>query len=63
MIPFHNPALRQESQNKPPTVLAYISRETLLEWLERTGKLKPNEVDESPDRNLLEDLEDLEASN
>lgn len=63
MIPFHNPALRQEPKNKPLTVLTYVSRETLLEWLERTGKLKPNEVDESPDQKLPEDLEDLEDSN
>lgn len=60
MIPFHNPALRQEPQGKPPTVLTYVPRETLLEWLERTGKLKPSEVNEASDRLLPEDLDTLE---
>lgn len=62
MIPFHNPALRQESQNKPPTSLTYVPRETLLEWLERTGKLKPSEVNEASDQQLPEDLDILEDS-
>lgn len=60
MTPFHNPALRQEPKSQPLTVLTYVSRETLLEWLERTGKLKSNEVDESPEHQLPEDLETLE---
>jgi hypothetical protein len=65
MTLFHNPALRQEPKSKPLTVLSYVSRETLLEWLERTGKLKPHEMNESSDQKLPEDLEileDLEAN-
>lgn len=60
MTPFHNPALRQEPKSNPLTVLTYVSRETLLEWLERTGKLKPNGVDEPSEQKLSEDLETLE---
>jgi hypothetical protein len=60
MTPFYNPALRQEPKSQPLTGLTYVSRETLLEWLERTGKLKSDEVDESPKHQLPEDSETLE---
>jgi hypothetical protein len=65
MTPFHNPALRQEPKSKPLTVLTYVSRETLLEWLERTGKLKSDDVNESPEQKLTEGgetPEDLEEN-
>ena len=57
MTPFHNPALRQESKSQSPKVLRYVPRETLLEWLERTGKLKSHEMNELQDRKTPEDIE------
>jgi Protein of unknown function (DUF3134) len=59
ITPFHNPALTEESRNEPVKVVPIIPRETLLGWLERTGRFLSSERDEFQDGQITEDLDDL----
>ncbi len=59
MTPFHNPALTEESRNEPVKVVPIIPRETLLGWLERTGRFRSSELDEFQDGKIEEDLDDI----
>jgi hypothetical protein len=59
MNTFHNPALTEESRNQPLKIVPPIPRETLLHWLDRTGKLRASESDEFQEQKPSEDLDDF----
>jgi hypothetical protein len=54
-----NPSVRQELRYQAIPVLPPSSRESLLHWLERTGRLKSRQADSHPDSQILEELEDI----
>ncbi|MBE9141160.1 DUF3134 family protein [Nodosilinea sp. LEGE 07088] len=45
MAIFYNPSLHQESRDAAAKIPPQVERETLLKWLERTGRLKSDQVD------------------
>lgn len=55
----YNPGLSEEPRNQPLKVVASIAQESLLGWLERTGRLKPHESDDLQDYKMSEDLDDF----
>lgn len=57
MITLYNPSLRQEPRYQAIPIIPPIATESLLEWLKRTGRLKPREIDLSQQDEVLEDLE------
>lgn len=59
MSTLYNPALSEEPRNKPMKIVPPVLRETLLGWLESTGRLRNNETDEFQDHKLAEDLDDF----
>lgn len=59
MPTFHNPALSEEPQSRPLKVSPPIPRESLLGWLDRTGRLKPNDSNEVEVKKTSEDIEDI----
>jgi hypothetical protein len=54
---YHNPALYQEPRNQPLTVTPPIPRESLLNWLEGSGRFHSNEIEELQDYLPAEELE------
>lgn len=63
MAKFHNPSLRQESRHAAAKIPPQVERESLLKWLERTGKLKSEQVDGShhpKDSDELDEILDAE---
>jgi Protein of unknown function (DUF3134) len=56
---YFNPALYEEPRNQPIKVTPLSSRESLLTWLENTGRLQPFGIDELPDLKIPEDLDDI----
>jgi Protein of unknown function (DUF3134) len=64
MATQYNPSLREEPQNQPTTIVPLIPRESLLSWLESSGRFRSSENDEFPDSEMPEDLDDfLEPEN
>ncbi len=59
MSTCYNPSLSQEPRNQPMKVVPQIARESFLGWLERVGRLKPHELDESHDQKFSEDLDEF----
>jgi hypothetical protein len=57
MVQHYNPSLRQEPRYQAIPIIPSKSTETLLEWLQRTGRLEPREIDSSLKGEVLEDLE------
>jgi hypothetical protein len=55
----YNPALREEPRNQPTKIAPLIPRESLLSWLENTGRFRANEDNELPDQRASEDLDDI----
>jgi hypothetical protein len=47
MATFYNPSLHQESRHAAAKIPPQVERESLLKWLERTGRLKSDQVNES----------------
>lgn len=54
-----NPSLSQEPRYQAIPVMQITSKETLLDWLERTGRLKLRQSDAHPDSYILEELDDI----
>ena len=54
-----NPSLSQEPRYQAIPVMQITSKETLLYWLERTGRLKLRQSDAHPDSHILEELDDI----
>jgi Protein of unknown function (DUF3134) len=59
MTTIYNPALSEEPRNQPMKVVPLLPRESILSWLERTGRFKSSEIDGFPDCKTTEDLDDL----
>jgi hypothetical protein len=60
MVKFYNPALNEESRNEPARIIPPKESEPLLDWLKRTDRLfKSHECDRFPDKDVLEELEDI----
>jgi hypothetical protein len=55
----HNPALYEEPRNQSMKVIPPILRESLLTWLERTGRFLSSEIDEFQDHRMPEELDDI----
>ncbi|MBW4520100.1 MAG: DUF3134 domain-containing protein [Scytolyngbya sp. HA4215-MV1] len=55
----YNPALTEEPRNQPIKVVPLSPRESLLGWLERTGRLHSGETDELLDQKVSEDLDEF----
>lgn len=57
----HNPSLSEEPRNKPMTVVPLPPRESLLGWLENSGRFRANDADgsESHEEKVPETLEDI----
>jgi hypothetical protein len=56
---YINPALYEEPRNQPIKVTPLSSRESLLTWLENTGRLLPFVIDDAQDLKMPEDLDDI----
>jgi hypothetical protein len=54
-----NPSISQEPRYQAIPVMQITSKETLLHWLERTGRLKLRQSDAHPDSQILEELDDI----
>lgn len=59
MTLFHNPALYQEPRSQPLKITPPIPRESLLGWLERTGRLRFSEDEKPQEEKIGEDLDDI----
>jgi hypothetical protein len=59
MATHYNPALHEEPQNQPTKIVPLIPRESLLSWLESSGRFRSSEVDELPSGNVSEDIDDI----
>jgi Protein of unknown function (DUF3134) len=55
----YNPSLSEEPRNQPIKVIPLISRESLLGWLERTGRLKTREMDDFQEYKTTDELDDF----
>lgn len=58
-VRHHNPALSQEPQNQPMKVISALPRESLLSWLENTGRFRVGDSHDVPDNKLSEDLDEI----
>jgi hypothetical protein len=58
MIERYNHSVRQEPRYQAIPIIPSRATESLLDWLKRTGRLKPREIDLSQEDKVLEDLED-----
>jgi hypothetical protein len=61
MVRRYNPSLSQEPRNHNQLIpiLPPIAKESLLDWLQRTGRLKSPDVDLLPDLEVPEELDDI----
>jgi Protein of unknown function (DUF3134) len=57
MTTYYNPALYEEPRNQPLKVTPSIPRESLLNWLESSGRFRSNEIDELQDYLAAEELD------
>jgi Protein of unknown function (DUF3134) len=58
-IKVYNPSLREEPRDKPADVLLVHREIPLLEWLEKTGRLRarqPGDFDYADDQEEINDL-------
>lgn len=51
------PALSEEPQNQSTQVIPPIARESLLGWLESSGKFKAEDINEAVDDKIKADLD------
>ncbi|MEM8806818.1 MAG: DUF3134 family protein [Cyanobacteria bacterium P01_G01_bin.38] len=47
MVTLYNPSLHEEPRDQPVQPILRERQESILGWLERTGRLIPYEIDES----------------
>lgn len=59
MTVFYNPALSQEPRNQSIKAVSPILRESLLSWLESSGRFHANDIDEFQTHKISEDLDDI----
>lgn len=58
MTPYHNPALREEPRGRPIKVSPLTGQESLLGWIESTGRFQSVENDDFQEK-IPEDLDDI----
>lgn len=56
---YHNPSLREEPRDQPPTVVPSPSRLSILDWLRKEGRLIEQPI-EVPEMALEEDIDDID---
>ncbi|MDX2216717.1 MAG: DUF3134 family protein [Oculatellaceae cyanobacterium bins.114] len=59
MATYYNPALSEEPRNQPMRLVPPIPKETLLNWLESSGRFRSSENDEFQEHKISEDLDDI----
>jgi len=59
MTVFHNPALSEESRHQAAKIIPTIQRESLLNWLESSGRLHSTEATEFQDHKMPDSLDDI----
>lgn len=59
MTTCYNPSLSEEPRNQPIKVTLPATQETLLSWLESSGRFHSNEVDDFQPHKVTEDLDDI----
>lgn len=59
MTLFQNPALYQEPRSQPLKITPPVPRESLLGWLERTGRLRFSADEKLQEEKIGEDLDDI----
>jgi len=55
----YNPSLTEEPRNQRMKVIPLPPRETLLGWLESSGRFQLSEIDDSQDHKSPESLDDI----
>ncbi|MGJ3251187.1 MAG: DUF3134 family protein [Elainellaceae cyanobacterium] len=55
----HNPALYEEPRSQSMTAIPPLPRESLLSWLESTGRFQVSENDDAQDHKISEDIDDI----
>ncbi|MGY4522104.1 DUF3134 family protein [Thermostichus sp. MS-CIW-30] len=56
---YHNPSLREEPRDQPPTVVPSPSSLSILDWLRKEGRLIEQPI-EVPEMILEEDIDDID---
>lgn len=56
---YHNPSLREEPRDQPPTVVPSPSGLSILDWLRKEGRLIEQPI-EVPEMILEEDIDDID---
>ncbi len=59
MAKVYNPALSEEPRNHVTKFIPQVPRESLLSWLENSGRLKASENDGYQDYKISEELDDF----
>jgi hypothetical protein len=56
---YHNPSLREEPRDQPPTVVPSPSSLSIIDWLRKEGRLIEQPI-EVPEMILEEDIDDID---
>lgn len=56
---YNNPALREEPMNQKPYIIAPRANESLINWIEDSGRFKPYELAEVPFDDVTAELEEI----
>ncbi len=59
MTPCYNPSLREMPRSQSITAVPPIMQETLLDWLENSGRFLARDLDELQERKVVEELDDF----
>jgi predicted house-cleaning noncanonical NTP pyrophosphatase (MazG superfamily) len=59
MSTLYNPALSEEPRNQSIKIIPPVLRESLLNWLERIGRFRSEEIGEFQDYKMPEELDDI----
>jgi hypothetical protein len=54
-----NPSVHQEPRYQPIPITPLSSKESLLQWLRQSGRLKPRQADAHPDSQILGEIDAL----
>lgn len=55
----HNPALHEERRDQPMKVIPLSPRESLLGWLESSGRLQANDMNEFQANKITGELDEI----
>jgi len=59
MATCYNPSLTEEPRNQGMKVIPLPPRETLLGWLESSGRFRLSEIDDSQDHKISESIDEI----